>query len=320
MTPDQIPKILETLNIEFKYKKGTYSFPCPVHGGDNHSACTIFEGKFDIPNWACWTHQCQNTYGKGLYGFIKGVLSYRNGGEVDFKSVNNFLTGKNIDSISIAVDTSTTQKKLITQCFSGGEDKNTKNIDPEYIRRNLVCPSPYFMSRGFCKEVLDTFHVGDSYQEGRQMYQRAVVPVYDIDGKYAGCCGRTIIGHPDKWVYSFCKGNFLYGLNFSLPYIKNSGKAIIVEGNPDVWKIFSLGFKNVVAIMGTAFTDEQLLLLEQSGALELIILTDMDAAGRECADRIINRCGRRFNYRVPTYNGKDPGETLDEELIKILEK
>lgn len=152
------------------------------------------------------------------------------------------------------------------------------------------------------------------------MYQRAVVPVYDIDGKYAGCCGRTIVGHPDKWVYSFCKGHFLYGLNLSFLHIKNTGKAIIVEGNPDVWKVFSLGFKNVVAIMGTAFTDEQLLLLEQSGALELIILTDMDEAGRSCATRIIEKCGRRFNYRVPEYNAKDPGEALGEELIKILEK
>lgn len=273
-----------------------------------------------MPNWSCWTHQCQSTYGKGLYGFVKGVLSYRNGSEVDFKTVSNFLNGESISSTTITVDTTQSQRKLITQCLSVGEDKNTKYIDPEYIRRNLVCPSPYFISRGFSHDVLNIFDVGDSYQEGRQMYQRAVVPVYDIDGKYAGCCGRTIVGHPDKWVYSFCKGHFLYGLNFSLPYIKNTGKIIIVEGNPDVWKVFSLGFKNVVAIMGTAFTDEQLLLLEQSGALEVIILTDMDEAGRSCATRIIEKCGRRFNYRVPEYSAKDPGEALDEELIKILEK
>jgi 5S rRNA maturation endonuclease (ribonuclease M5) len=317
LTAQQIPDILESFKIDFKYKAGTYSFACPVHNGDNATACTIFEGRHDIPNWQCWTHQCQNTYGKGLYGFIRGVLSARGGEEVDFKAVNNFLRNKNLDFFVSIEKTPANQQKILTRALSVGTNKVTKNIDRDYIRKNLVCPSPYFLGRNFSAEILDMFDVGDSHQSGRMMHERAVVPVYDIDGSYAGCCGRTIVGHKDKWIYSFNKGNFLYGLNLSLEHIQKSGWAVIVEGNPDLWEIFSHGFRNSVAIMGTAFTDEQLLLLEQSGALNLLIFTDMDSAGRNCADSIVKKCGRRFNYYVPEYGAKDPGE-LGVEVKNIL--
>ncbi len=163
------------------------------------------------------------------------------------------------------------------------------------------------------------FDVGDSFQEGKMMNKRAVVPVYDINGEYAGCCGRTIENHDDKWVYSFYKGNFLYGLNLAIDSIRSKGVVYIVEGNPDLWKFFSLGCTNVVAIMGVAFTDEHLVLLEKSGALKLVIMTDMDSPGREAATKIIEKCGRRFNYCVPEYNAKDPGDLQDEELLKIIE-
>jgi len=317
LTATQIPDILESLKIDFKYKAGTYSFACPVHDGDNASACTIFEGRHDIPNWQCWTHQCQNTYGKGLFGFIRGVLSYRSGHEVDFKAVNDFLKNKNLDSFISVEKKPASQQKILTRTLSIGSNKTTKNVDRDYIRKNLTCPSPYFLGRGFSPETLDLFDVGDCIQPGRMMHERAVVPVYDVDNSYAGCCGRTTVNNKDKWIYSFNKGNFLYGLNISLNYIQKSGSAIIVEGNPDLWEVFTHGFRNVVAIMGTAFTDEQLLLLEQSGALDLVILTDMDSAGRKCAESIVKKCGRRFNYHVPEYDAKDPGE-LGIEIKNIL--
>jgi hypothetical protein len=58
-------------------------------------------------------------------------------------------------------------------------------------------------------------------------------------------------------------------------------------------------------------------LLEQSGALNLLIFTDMDTAGRKAAETIVNKCGRRFNYYVPEYGAKDPGE-LGVEVKNIL--
>lgn len=318
LNQDKIPIILDSLGIEYKYGNGVYSFPCPIHNGDNNGACTIFEGKHGVPNWRCWTQQCHETYGKGIYGFIKGVLSQKLDKDATGYDITNFLKGNNIQSEKIKIDTEKVQWKKLINTLNIGSDKQTRNIDRKYIRSNLVIPSPYFLSRGISKEILDEFDVGDCKQEGKMMFERAVCPVYDFDGSYAGVAGRTTVGHPDKWIYSFAKGNFLYGLNLAIPTIREKKTIILVEGNGDVLKLFQLGFRNTVAIMGTAFTDQQLVLLEKLGIFDVIIMTDMDEAGRNTAKIIREKCGRRFNLYTPEYSGKDPDECPEDELRKIL--
>lgn len=310
--------ILESLSIDYRYYNGVYSFECPVHGGDNKSGCTVFEGKYGVPNWRCWTHNCHEQYGKSLKGFISGVLSFRSGSDIKQSEVAKFLKNNKIELEKTSYDYEKIKINKRNNIFLPVKDKNTKKVDRAYIRSNITIPSPYFLNRGFSAEILDKFDVGDSNQEGKMMYNRAVVPVYDINNEYAGCCGRTIENHPDKWVYSFYKGNFLYGLNFALPKIMETGLVYIVEGNPDLWRFFSLNCENTVAIMGVAFTDEHLKLLEKSGALNVVIMTDMDEAGRKAAEMIIEKCGRRFNYYVPEYNAKDPGEAEEKELLEII--
>ena len=64
--------------------------------------------------------------------------------------------------------------------------------------------------------------------------------------------------------------------------------------------------------------------LEKSGALNLVILTDYDEAGKKAADQIVKKCGRRFNYYRPQISKKDIGEMsidqIHEELNPQLEK
>ena len=55
-----------------------------------------------------------------------------------------------------------------------------------------------------------------------------------------------------------------------------------------------------VGIFGTALSEDQLILLESSGALNIVILTDYDEAGNKAAESIIKKCGRRFNYIRPS--------------------
>jgi DNA primase len=74
------------------------------------------------------------------------------------------------------------------------------------------------------------------------------------------------------------------------------------------------GYKNCVGIFGSSINDEQLLLLEQSGALNLIILTDSDDAGNKAHLQIMKKCGRRFNYHRPEISTKDVGEMPIEQL------
>jgi DNA primase len=78
------------------------------------------------------------------------------------------------------------------------------------------------------------------------------------------------------------------------------------------------GFKNTVGIFGSSINDDQLILLESSGALDLIILTDSDEAGDKAFEQIIKKCGRRFNYLRPSISHKDVGDMSVEQIKEEL--
>jgi 5S rRNA maturation endonuclease (ribonuclease M5) len=52
--------------------------------------------------------------------------------------------------------------------------------------------------------------------------------------------------------------------------------------------------------------------------LNVIILTDMDEAGRIAAKRIVEKCGRRFNYVIPELPTKDVGEMTIDQIKERL--
>ena len=123
-----------------------------------------------------------------------------------------------------------------------------------------------------------------------------------------------------KWMHSkgFRKSSYLYGLNMAKDKILETGVAVLVEGQGDVWRMHEAGVENTVGIFGSNLSDDQLVLLEQSGALNLIILTDHDEAGHRAADQIIKKCGRRFNYFRPTIPTKDVGDMSVEQIQEHL--
>ncbi len=63
--------------------------------------------------------------------------------------------------------------------------------------------------------------------------------------------------------------------------------------------------------------------MESSGALNLVKLTDYDEAGKNAAEKIIKKCGRRFNYIRPKleewFNKNDIPEK-ERDLGKMTKK
>jgi len=98
----------------------------------------------------------------------------------------------------------------------------------------------------------------------------------------------------------------------------NKGILFILEGQGDVLRMYEAGFKNSVGIFGSSISDDQLLTLEKSGALNLVILTDYDEAGKKAANQIVKKCGRRFNYYRPQISKKDIGEMTTEQIHQEL--
>lgn len=157
---------------------------------------------------------------------------------------------------------------------------------------------------------------------------RLIFPLFNHRDNVAGFAGRILPGEsrevakyintPETPVYH--KSDLLYGLNLSRRYIKKKKSAIVVEGELDLISSWQVGVKNVVALKGSAFTEEQARLISRF-AKKLILAFDADLAGSESALRGI-KIAESFGLqiKVAQIKGyKDPDEIAQKAPKKYLQ-
>lgn len=147
---------------------------------------------------------------------------------------------------------------------------------------------------------------------------RLMFPLYDHRGNIVGFSGRVLdekqagpkyINTRDTVIYH--KGSTLYGLHITKDDIKKKEKAIVVEGEFDVMSCFQYGIANVVAVKGTALTENQVGLLSRF-TKKIALCFDEDSAGQDAIKRslpIIEEKGITTTVII-TPDGKDPDESL----------
>ncbi len=121
---------------------------------------------------------------------------------------------------------------------------------------------------------------------------RLMFPIFNLGGKVVGFGGRTVkkgetikyMNSPETAIYN--KSYILYGMNFAKIGIRETETAILVEGYFDLISLFQAGIENVVAVSGTAFTDQQARLLGRF-AQKTYLFFDADSAGRNAALRSV---------------------------------
>lgn len=324
---DKIPSLLIALKINYVQLENRIVFPCPVHNGDNpEGSCIFTDGTKSKGNWVCWTHGCEKDHGKNLIGFVKGVLQNKKNKAVSFsealKFCLDFLNRKLEDIEDEEISETLYNINKIIDIMTYEREQISTGIKRETILSAIDIPSPYFIGRGFLPETLLAFDVGDCHNEEKQMFNRAVVPVYDFDYNYIGCVGRSLDPENKKWKWVNSKGfktsKFLYGLWKAKEFIEKTSTVILVEGQGDVWRLYEAGIKNAIGIFGSSLGDDQLSLLEELSILNVVILTDSDEAGQKALNGIINKCGRRFNYYTPKISTKDIGEMSVQQIEKEL--
>lgn len=314
-----LPNLLNHFNIDYVEYPNRFAFPCPVHSGDNPEGCCVFtDGTTKVGNWKCWTSHCEEDYTNNLFGFVRGILSQEKNKKLSLNEVANFclkFLKKDMEDL-IDGKTNNNHSVGIIEIFNKKIERTHLNLSRDDIRSRIKIPSEYYMKRGYTSEILNIFDVGECCSTNQPMAGRVVVPVYDEEYKYVGCVGRSVNNSMSpKWLHSKgFKKNVLYGLNVAHKYIEESGSVILVEGQGDVWRMHEAGLKNCVGIFGASINDDQLLLLEQSGALDVIILTDSDEAGNKAYEQIAKKCGRRFNLYRPQISTKDVGEMSVEQI------
>ena len=126
---------------------------------------------------------------------------------------------------------------------------------------------------------------------------RIMFPIEDPSGRVVAFGGR-ILGsgsgrrtgkEPAKYVNTaetpiYHKGEVLYGLAWAKNAIRRDGAALVVEGYMDAVSLAAAGFENVVAPLGTSFTDAQAGLLSRY-TKRVLLLFDSDEAGLKATFR-----------------------------------
>ncbi len=112
---------------------------------------------------------------------------------------------------------------------------------------------------------------------------RVVFPIESLSNRVVGLAGRVLDDSEPKYLNTmespiYYKGKMLYGLNHSKEGIRKSANAIIVEGYMDYLMLWKNGFRNVSAVCGTSFTQDQGRLLARY-ANHVYIINDGDRAG-----------------------------------------
>ena len=107
---------------------------------------------------------------------------------------------------------------------------------------------------------------------------RALAAIPGEDGDASRDPPPKYINSPESPIYT--KGANLFGLWQARHAIRQKEHAIVVEGNFDVVSLHARGVENVVAPLGTAFTEDQAKLLRRY-ATAITLLFDGDAAGKK---------------------------------------
>lgn len=354
---DNIEMLLDSLHIEYKINGKLISMACPIHGGDNISALNLYpEGESYRGNWVCRTHNCEKTFRNSILGFIRGVISSQkynwqtDGDEMcSFNEAVEFaskIINKDLSDIKISRSQKEKQNFAnIIRCLSNDAVQSTSLITRQQIVKSLQIPAQYYIDRNYSKEILVKYDVGLCDKPGKEMYERVVVPIYDNDYKYmVGCSGRSIYEKcgvckayhsptascPDsenswkfcKWKHSvnFKSQNYLYNFWFAKEHIAKTSTAIIVESPGNVWRLEENNIHNSVGIFGSSLSDRQKMLLDSSGAMNLIVLTDNDDAGRKAAEQIKNKCQNTYRVFIPSITKSDIGEMNSEEINNEIKK
>jgi DNA primase len=198
----------------------------------------------------------------------------------------------------------------------------------------------YFKERGIPtaamhKSGLFFARDGEAYHERfkSRFRGRLMVPIRDVQGRVVAFTARQLEQTPAddpareaKYVNSpetqiFHKGRILFGIDHARKHLKEGGNFLLVEGQLDAIRCWSVGLHTAVAPQGTAITDDQLHLMRRYQPNAVECLLDGDQAGRKAALRALPlafKAGLEFRYLLLPEKA-DPDDLLRQDGAEALE-
>lgn len=277
-------------------KKGkNYFGVCPFHDDTNPSMSVSKEKQI---------YKCFSCGASGnVFNF---VMDYEH---IDFKDALSLLAKK----AGISYD-----NKSIKNINKYDKYYNMYDLSLKMYQNNLnssfgKSAKEYLFKRGINEDIIKTFKIGLSISDktnltkilnskgytnkeiedlglgfnGSDLYiNRIMFPLFDSSNKVVGFSGRIYnTSSTSKYINTketiiFKKGENLYNYYNAKDSVRLSKKLILVEGFMDVIRLYSVGIKNVVALMGTSLTKEQISLLKRLST-NIYISLDGDNPGQK---------------------------------------
>ncbi len=315
--------------IPLSQKGKNYFGVCPFHNDTNPSLSVSRDKQI---------YKCFSCGASGnVYTFL---MDYDH---IDFRSALSVLARK--AGIDIADNTVSAKSTKFSKYYA------IYNFASKYYQNNLNTPAgsaarEYLSSRGIDEQTIKDFGIGLALKEkdaltkilkekeynlvelenigliseGYDMYiGRIMFPLFDPSGNAVGFSGRIYDkSKENKYVNTketviFKKGSCLYNYHLAKEHSRKERHVILVEGFLDVIRLSTIGYKNVVALMGTALTSEQIALLKKLSS-NILLMLDGDAAG-QAATLSIGEALEKENLTVKVALLKD-GDDPDTFIVK----
>src|SRR3989338_2147118 len=249
----------------------------------------------------------KRTEREALYALIDAATAYFEDALRKHEQIRAYLTTRGVNAGSIA-------KWRIG--YAQGGWRNLKD---------------HLAGKGFGDAILLRSGLIKRATEGNSLYDvfrdRVMFPICDSAGRVVAFSGRTMASDPalPKYVNSpetelFEKSRILFGYHIAKQSIRTSNFSLIVEGQFDLVLAHQAGFKNAVAISGTALSLHHTELLERLSS-RVVLALDADRAGVSSVQRAAHiMLARGMDVKVALLaEGKDPADLVAEDptLLKV---
>ncbi len=282
---------------------------CPFH--DDHNPSLLVSNEKGL----AWCFSCQS--GGDVFGFLQKVEN------VDFPEALKILAemagvelkSHNFKDTNLKKEKKIRFSELLEESKKYFEEtlKKTKKIQDIVKQRCLSRETletfgigyafddfhaleKHLSSKGFSrKEMLEAGMVGSKDKKGEKVYDRfrgrIMFPIYDVHKTLRGFGGRIAEKGDPKYLNSpetvmYHKSQILYGLSIAKQAIQKEDFCLVVEGYFDVLQCCNAGYKNTVAVSGTALSIEHVSLLKRFSS-NIVFAFDADGAGKDATKRAI---------------------------------
>ena len=289
--------------VSLERKGSNYMGLCPFHE-DHHPSLIVNPEKQTFHCFACGEHGDAIAFVQKMEhcSFMEAV------GKLKMENGKLKINKKKAESVPV----NTNEKKFSIE-------KNCKFFS------SLL---PYACGNSELTPAYLDFEVGQSPvnvpKEWYAMRNRVIFPIRDEAGQLIAFAARRLVdGNPDEPKYrntsveeGYRKSENLYALNLAKEAIRQDGFAFVVEGYKDAIAMHAVGFRNTVALCGTAMCDGHVALLKKYTS-QVTLLLDGDRAGEKGSTEVVAILCREGLWAV---KGQLPAGEDPDSLFRLWGK